>query len=88
MRNKYESLLSDIKSGLLTDKQIVERRKLLEDEEHQLFSKSVTPHTTSKAVEYARKALIEKQESTTTDEERNKILPDYLRIKEESFAHH
>jgi hypothetical protein len=87
MRNEYESLLSDIKSDQLTDKQIVERRKLLEDEEHHLFSKTITPHTTSKAVESARKALIEKQESTTTDEERNKILPDYLRIKEESFAH-
>lgn len=80
-RNKYESLLSDIKSGQLTNEQILERRNYLEDEENPLFSKSVAPHTTNKAVEAARKSLIEKQESTTTDEERNKILPDFLRIE-------
>jgi len=81
MRNEYESLLSDIKSGQLSNEQISERRKNLEDEENQLFSKAVAPHTTNKAVESARRSLIEKQESTTTDEERNKILPDFLRIE-------
>jgi hypothetical protein len=31
--------------------------------------------------------ISKKQESTTADEERDKILPNYLRIKEEPFVH-
>ena len=83
IRNKYESLLSDIKSGFLCDEQISERRNFLEEEEDGLFSKPIAPHTTDKAVNAAHRALIEKQESTTTDEERNNILPDFLKINEE-----
>ena len=83
IRNKYESLLSDIKSGFLCDEQISERRNFLEEEEDGLFSKPIAPHTTDKAVNAAHRALIEKQESTATDEERNNILPDFLKINEE-----
>ena len=83
IRNKYESLLSDIKSGFLCDGQISERRNFLEEEEDGLFSKPIAPHTTDKAVNAAHRALIEKQESTTTDEERNNILPDFLKINED-----
>ena len=83
IRNKYESLLSDIKSGFLCDGQISERRNFLEEEEDRLFSKPMVPHATDKAVNAAHRALIEKQESTTTDEERNNILPDFLKINEE-----
>ena len=83
MRNKYESLLCDIKSGLLCDEEILERRNNLEHEEDDLFSKSVVPHTTCKAVNAACKSLIKKMESTTTDEERNNILPDFLKINED-----
>lgn len=68
LRNRYESLLTDIKSGQLTKEQIVEGRNTLEHEEDLIYS-GIVPTTSSEAVEAASKALKTNQDSTTTDME-------------------
>lgn len=73
IRNRYASLLSEIKAGLLTNNQIVDRRDLLEREENLIYS-GIVPATTPKAVKEAKKALVDNQDSTTTDEEINLLV--------------
>lgn len=79
LRNRYASLLSEIKAGLLTNEQIVERRDLLEKEEDLIYS-GIVPATTPEAVAEAKKALKDNQDSTTTDEEIELLVSNNLKL--------
>lgn len=79
LRNQYESLMTDIKAGLLTDKEIVERRTVLEKLENDVYA-SPLPATTAKAVKRASKALKVSKDSTTEDKELELIIPSHLQI--------
>lgn len=82
LRNLYSSLLADMKAETISDADSMVRRNQLEQLENNLYSQSV-PHTTLKAVEMATKALKINQDSTTTDEEIQLILPEHLKIETE-----
>lgn len=79
LRNQYESLMTDIKAELLTDKEIVERRTLLEKLENDVYS-SPLPATTAKAVKRASKSLKVSKDSTTEEKELELIVPSHLQI--------
>ena len=79
LRNLYSSLLADMKAETVSDSDAMTRRDQLEQLENELYSQSV-PHTTQKAVEMATKVLKVNQDSTTTDEEIQLILPEHLKI--------
>lgn len=79
LRNKYESLLTDIKAETLTNEQIAERRNLLEERENEIYIGNV-PKASSKACALADKALKQGKESTTEEEEIKLIVPDYLQL--------
>lgn len=83
-RNRYESLLTDIRACNLTIDEIRARRDVLEEEENKLFEK-VAPHTSDKAVKNASKALNDRKESTTTLLELNTHLPKHLQLTEEQI---
>lgn len=68
LRNRYARLLAEIKAGILTDQQIIQKCEVLEHEENLIYT-GIVPTTTQKAVDAAEKALKFKQESTTTDKE-------------------
>lgn len=79
LRNRYESLLADIKSGQLTKEQIIVRRDALEHEEDLIYSGRV-PATSSEAVEAASKALKMNQDTTTTDKELELLVSPNLQL--------
>jgi hypothetical protein len=79
LRNKYDSLLSDIFADILTIDQIIERRQLLENEEDELNLLPLA-HTTPWAVKEASKSLKVDKESTTENEEIDSIVPKHLRL--------
>ena len=83
-RNRYESLLTDIRACNLSVDEIRARRDVLEDEENRLFAE-VAPHTSDKAVNNAGKALNQRKESTTTILELNTHLPKHLQLTEEEI---
>lgn len=78
LRNKYESLLADIKSNHLTAEDVISRRNSLREEEHILYKDA--PNTTPKAVKAANKALKINKDSTTEGSEVEAILPDFLKL--------
>ena len=81
MRNKYESLLADVYSGrLATLDEICAKRDELENEENILYSSETVPHTTSEAVDMARKALMVNRDSQTEDNEIRAIVPQHLQV--------
>lgn len=81
MRNKYESLLADVYSGRLTTlDEICAKRDELENEENILYSSETVPHTTSEAVDMARKALMVNRDSQTEDNELRAIVPQHLLV--------
>lgn len=81
LRNKYESALGDIKSGIISDSAAVcKLRDELADMENQIYADSDTPHTSNKAVKIARSRLLGSYESQTTDEEIRAIVPLHLQI--------
>ena len=82
MRNRYESLLTDILACDLSAAEIQARRSLLEEDENRLF-KETAPHTSNEAVKMAEKALNQKQDSTTTMLELNTHLPKHLQLSED-----
>ena len=82
LRNRYESLLTDILACDLSATEIQARRALLEEEENRLF-KETAPHTSNEAVKMAEKALNQKQDSTTTMLELNTHLPKHLQLSED-----
>ena len=78
LRNLYESLMTDIRAGITNTSDIVARREELEEAENSLYMQ-IAPHTTSKAVDRASVALNKRKESTTTPEELDAHLPDFLK---------
>lgn len=79
IREKYLSLLTDLKSGLLTPEIIVEKRIELQEDLSKTYKGS--PRTFSKAYKAAQKALQMNGELTFSDEEIDQLLPDILRKK-------
>lgn len=74
LRNKYESLMTDIKAGILNNSnEITARRDELSMEEKELYSEA--PYTSRTAVNRANKALKIKRESTTEEDEIDAIVP-------------
>lgn len=81
LRNAYESLMTDIMSGRITNlDDIAEARKKLEDRENEQFCIDIAPHATANAVKIARKALKEDRESQTEDDEIRSIVPKTLQV--------
>lgn len=79
LRNGYEALLTDIMTGRLTDiETISQKRDLMSNLENELFSGEIAPHTSGKAVELASKALKNRKESLTSEEEIKAIVPEQL----------
>lgn len=79
MRNQYEALLTDIKTGRLLDVETISlKRDLMTELENELFAGELAPHTTKKAVTKATRALKINQESLTTEEEIKAIVPQHL----------
>ena len=70
--------MTDIRAGIANTSDIVARRKDLEEAENSLYMQ-IAPHTTSKAVDRASVALNKRKESTTTHEELDAHLPDFLK---------
>lgn len=81
IRNKYESLLVDIKSGHLNSPDLISNeREHIEQLAVQLREYDVQPPVSDQAVSAANKALKINQETQTSDEEIQKIVPLYLQI--------
>lgn len=81
LRNAYESLMADIKSECITDLGVItEKRNELEQRAIELSECETQPTVTSKAVDMADKALKEKKETQTSDEEIQAIVPINLQI--------
>lgn len=80
LRNRYEGLLADIKSGMLTKSEIISKRELLEREENLIYS-GIVPFTSSDAVVKAGRALKLDQDSTTTEGEIDLLVSENLKIK-------
>lgn len=77
VREKYLSMLTDIKSKAKNISQLMEQREILQAELHSIYSGS--PRTISKAYTIASKALKDNEELTFNDAEIDKILPKELR---------
>ncbi len=77
IREKYLSLLTDLKANLLTPEFIIEKRNELQEDLSKTYKGS--PRTFSKAYMEAQKALQINDELTFTDEEIDKFLPNVLR---------
>lgn len=79
IREKYLSLLTDLKAGLINPDIIIEKRNELHEELSKTYKGS--PRTFSKAYKNAQKALQVNDELTFSDEEIDKFLPNILRKK-------
>lgn len=79
IRNRYSGLLAEIKAETLSNEQIIERRKSLENEEDLIYS-GIVPLASPKAVTMAAKSLKKDQVATTTDEEIKMIVSPNLQI--------
>ena len=79
MRNKYESLLVDIKSGSIDVDGMRSRRSILEEAEDELLKKDFLS-ISSKAMKLAEEALKVKREAQTSEEERRAIIPEHLQM--------
>lgn len=79
IREKYLSLLTDLRAGLITPESILEKRDTLLEEVSKTYKGS--PRTFSKAYKEAQKALQLNDELTFRDEEIDKLLPNSLRLK-------
>lgn len=81
LRNSYEALLTDIKTGRLSDiEAISQKRDFMSKVENDLFAGEIAPHTTSKAVSLADEALKERKESLTSEDEIRSIVPEHLQL--------
>lgn len=78
LRNKYESLMTEIIAELHEDMEIVKKKDELEQQENTVYMD--TPCTTRKAVKQAERALKTNKESTTEEEEIEAIVPKELII--------
>lgn len=83
IRNEYESLLTDIKSGRVTNlDEIARRRDALEKNEDSLFSGEIAPHTSDEAYVEAEKALKKNKEAISEQDELDSIIPENLRFED------
>lgn len=79
IREKYLSLLTDIKARLVKVEEVILKRDELQDELSKTYKGS--PRTFSKAYMTAQKALQINEELTFSDDEIDKFLPSTLRKK-------
>lgn len=77
VREKYFSLLTDIKSSLISEKEIIKQRDRLQEELFNIYEGS--PRSISKAYDQASKALKISEELTFRDEEIDAFLPEELK---------
>lgn len=77
LRNKYESLLTDIKSSSIDTNAAIGRRNELEKIENSIYQKDL-PSASAKAIERASIALKIDYQAKTTEEEINAIIPESL----------
>lgn len=83
IRNEYESLLTDIKSGRVAGlDEIARRRDALEKDEDILFSGELAPHTSKEAYNEAEKALKQNKEAISEEDELESIIPENLRLED------
>lgn len=81
LRNRYEDVMTDIRTGRLKDiETISHKRDLMSELENELFAGEIAPHTTNKAVDYAGKALKDRKESLTSGEEIKTMVPEQLQL--------
>lgn len=78
IRNRYEAILADVKVGRYNVETLCMKRDEMSDIENNLFSGEIAPHTTSKAVALAKKALIEDRDSLTEEYEIKAIVSTHL----------
>lgn len=79
LRNRYAGLLADIKAGMLTKEQVIQKRDNLEHEENLIYL-GIVPFTSQEAVDAAEVALKSKKESTTTDKEIELLVSQNLQL--------
>lgn len=79
IREKYLSLLTDLKARIISIENIILKRDELQDELSKTYKGS--PRTFSKAYVTAQKALQKNEELTFSDEEIDSFLPTSLRKK-------
>lgn len=79
IREKYLSLITDVKANIITIQEVVTKRDELLDELSKTYKGS--PRTFSKAYREAQKSLQINEELTFSDEEIDKFLPRNLRKK-------
>jgi len=77
VREKYFSLLTDIKSSSISEKEIIKQRDRLQEELFNIYKGS--PRSISKAYDQASKALKISEELTFSDEEIDAFLPEELK---------
>lgn len=77
IREKYFSLLTDIKIGKLNEDEIIIKRDKLQEELNEAYQNG--PRTNSKAYRIASKALKQNEEMTLHDKEIDMFLPKELR---------
>jgi len=77
VREHYFSLLTDIKSSQINEKEIVKKRDKLQEELFNIYKGS--PRSISKAYDQASKALKISEELTFRDEEIDSFLPEELK---------
>jgi hypothetical protein len=80
VREKYFSLLTDIRAGLMVEEDIRKLRDKLQSELHKLYKGS--PRTITKAYEEASTGLKKMEELTFSDDEIDAFLPKSLRKSE------
>ena len=71
--------MTDIVAEKIDDQTIMARRDELEQMENELYSQK-TPITSAEALKKASIAINGKQDSTTTEDEEQKVLPDFLKV--------
>ncbi|MGX2968078.1 SLATT domain-containing protein, partial [Ursidibacter sp. B-7004-1] len=79
IREKYLSLLTDLRMNRLPIQEICEIRDELLSELHSIYV--VAPSTNFEAYQKAQKALKEMEDMTFSDDEIDKFLPENLRKK-------
>lgn len=78
IRNMYIAILADAKAGRFTIDELCSKRDMMTEIENSLFSGEIAPHTTPKAVDIARKSLIQNKDTQTEEHEIKAIIPAHL----------
>lgn len=82
VRESYVSLITDLMSGNISELEARERRDELQATAHSIYAQA--PRTQTKAYNQAQEALQHNEELTFSPEEIDLLLPQALRIKEQS----